>query len=239
MRTLLSTSMQYVLTLALLMTAGAAPVAASGLEGPIEEVRQSEPVGANQLLLRAVYQEPGRFDAAAAWMPVASARISDPVDLDFEIRDDRELGYLLRYSLSCADADAPCQFNWKPDTLDSLRLGPRNLWALARQKSSPIQFRYVPVCLCSPPNAAPSSPVHLVLVPTRSINLSYVIKTEGGETIKSETLKNLPAGRPFEISIASAKAKPPTVLKVRLNHVAIQEGEVERLTDSFDILWER
>jgi hypothetical protein len=82
MQTLLSRSLPFGLTSTLLMAVGAGPVAASGPEGPIEEVRQSEPVRANHLLLRAVYQEPGQVDAAAAWTPVASARISGPVVLD-------------------------------------------------------------------------------------------------------------------------------------------------------------
>ena len=239
MRTLLSILLKYGLVPAVLLAVSATLLAASNQEEPTEEVRKSEPVGANQLILRAVYQEPSRAIASTAWAPVASARISGPAVIDFEIRDNRELGYLLRHSLSCSVVDSACQFTWKPATLDSLRLGPKNLWVLARQKSNPIQFRYVPVCLCSSSNAEPFAPIHLVLVPTRSINLSYVIKTEGGETIQSESLENLPAGRPFEISITSAKVKPPTVLKVRLNHVAIQEGEVERLTDNFNILWAR
>jgi len=77
----------------------------------------------------------------------------------------------------------------------------------------------------------------LVFVPTLSINLSYVIKTGEGEIIESKSLENLPAGRPFEILISSAKAKPPKVLKILLNHIANQDGEVERITDSFDVLW--
>jgi hypothetical protein len=239
MKKLITRFLQYWLTFAQLLTAGGALFAAPGPEYPVEEVRKSEPVGANQLLLRAVYQLPSQAHDTATWTPVVSALTSDPIVLDFEIRDNRELGYILRNSLSCAGSGAECQFNWKPVTLDSLHLGPRDLWALARQRSSPIQFRYVPVCLCSTQNVSPSSPIRFVLVPTRPINLSYLIKTEKGETIKSESLENLPAGKPFEISISPAKLKLPTVLKVRLNHVAIQDGEVERLTDSFDVLWGR
>lgn len=205
----------------------------------VEVLHATEPVGASQLALRSVLIRGNRINSKSKWKPVLSLSISKELNLpniNVEVRDNRDYGYYMKPTRPCA-TDQVCEFRWPANKMESIGVGPENLWPLAKSIITPLDVKYIPVCLCDAQELIRQHIVDIVFVPSRGIHLMYTLEDESGNKIMSDTYRDLAAGQPITISFDKLKYKPVKSLKLNVNHVAAAGGTVERFHESYAVLW--
>lgn len=197
-----------------------------------EEVRRTEPVGANQLALRALYAS-GRVSsnvqqAALAFEVPAGI---DPGEVQLEVRDTLDKGYHLKVTNPCSSY-GKCEHRWSPSLMHALGIDEGELWPIVSIGGMSDKL-LLPACLCA--SDTMGGYATFVFVPSRTINIAYELYDEKGQKIDFGRRNDLPAGLPISIRLDKADNDSRRYTLV-VKHISSGGGDAERFSDTYTFL---
>ena len=198
-----------------------------------EEITRTDPVGANQLALRAVLIDEL---VSAPNGPQESIGLVTPAQLnqkavELEVRDRADKGYYMHVVFACGSA-GPCEYIWPAAMLVRNGIDRRKLWPIIRTGDPSSDGALIPACLCGKKDIRSHSVVEFIFIPSITINLAYHIYDESGHLLESGERNDIPGGLPVNIRADKASSSS-TRYELVVDHIAADGGSAERYSDVF------
>ena len=149
-----------------------------------EEVRHNEPVGANQLALRAFLIDAGPDvfgkNIGLAFIVPTGLNIGD---VRIDVRDALDKGYHLQVLGPCPSTGV-CEYYWPDDKMISVGVNPGELWPVVTVHHATDETIFIPSCVCSKNTLKSSSGLTFVFIPSQTVNIKYSLYNDQGVSIE-------------------------------------------------------
>jgi len=155
----------------------------------------------------------------------------DPSSISVEVRDGHDRGYYMRPTRPCRTGNT-CEYTWPLDKLKQLNIPADTLWPIALIDNPDLRDWVLPVCLCASTEIGDQDILEFIFIPTRTVNLQYLLYGEDGTLVSTEQRSAHPAGVPLSIRFPIAD-KGSSAHTLTINHIAVAGGAAERYADTY------